>query len=236
MERSFCITVYESSHTKSSDIGTAYHTSNNDGTSYHFGYRVNAIETGDIKQHIESRLKNDVKGEYFVIEPNGFSQLVQYVANSNGFNAVARHQYGTKYSKNFGTNDIPRSNSDRQIDHHANILDGKINNLERLPQQQNVVAFDRFTLHEQNNKYLQQQNSVYRQSSPKSITNQSLIRLLENSTKKFTVSTDIPTTQNVVRKQYEVIDPEVDIDIRRSIPKPFLNLAKLKQPRRDNNK
>lgn len=231
MEQSFCVTVYETNHRKSSDDGT-YRPSehNNDDTLYRFGYKVNAIETGDIKQHVETRSKDDVKGEYFVIEPNGVSRLVQYIANANGFNAVVRHQFGTKYSKNSSTNNFTRSDPYHQ-EHHTNLFDTKINNPEHLPQ-------DRF-LPMQSNKYLRQQNSKYRQSSPKSITNQSSIRLLESSMDelaKMPQTTDIPTKQIIGRRrQYEVNDPEVDIDIRRSIQKPFLNLAKLKQPRNENN-
>lgn len=197
---------------------------------------MNATETGDIKQHVETRLKNEVKGAYFLEEPNGASRYVQYVANSNGFNAVVRHQFGVKYSKNFNPMNFTRSNTNRQ-ELHTNILnDSKINKPKHLTQQQ-IVAFERLLLKYRNQSV--QQSGKYRQSSPKSITNQTSIRLAEQFSKQpanvsqsqsaYTASVPVDGR----RQQYEVIDPEVDIDIRRSIQKPFLNLDKLKQPRKE---
>lgn len=212
----------------------------NDEAFYQFGYKVNAIETGDIKQHTETRVNDEVKGAYFLIEPNGVSRLVQYIANSRGFNAVVRHQYGTRNSKNLNTNNSTQSDPFRFQGFHTNIVnESKVNIEEKLPQRQ-TVAFDSF-LQEHDDKY-GQQNVAYRQSSPKSISNQSSIRLPSNFSEKFgnlsESAAQIPLKPSVVgeRRQYEVIDPEVDIDIRRSISKPFLNLEKLKQPRKEDNK
>lgn len=48
-----------------------------------------------------------------------------------------------------------------------------------------------------------------------------------------TKTTGIPSNQAIgIGRQYEVIDPESDIDIQRSISKPFPDLDKLKQSRR----
>lgn len=223
-----CITVYKSNGagTKAFDDGTYRASENNNNEAfYQFGYKVNAIETGDIKQHIETRRNNDVRGEYFLEEPNGVSRHVQYVADSDGFKAVVRHRFGVEYSKNSNPNSFTRSDSNQQGLHTHVLNHNRIDSVKRLPQEQ-IASFDRF-LEEQQNKYM----------SPKSITNQnSLPTLVDNSgggqsTNKSN-STETPSVQVVGRRrQYEVIDPEVDIDIRRSIQKPFLNLAKLKRPR-----
>lgn len=242
LEMCFCPTVYDLNRTKSELFDDGKYKpaeqTNNDEAFYQFGYKVNAIETGDIKQHIERRVKNEVKGAYFLVEPNGVGRLVEYIANENGFNAVVRHQYGDKYSKNFDTNNSTQSDPFRQR-LYTNILnETKVNNDEKLSQRQNAL-FDRF-LPEQGDKYQRQQNVTYRQSFPKSITNQSSIRMPENSKENLenlSNSVNQTTTEPTIgrSRQYEVIDPEVEIDIRRSIPKLFLNLEKLKQPRKQNN-
>lgn len=145
-----CIPVYESNGAalKSTFDDGKYRPDQykNDDTFYRFGYKVNAIETGDTKQHIETRLKNDVKGAYFVTEPNGATRFIQYIANGNGFNAFVRHQFGVKYARN-GNN---QSNQNR----------GEAT--------QNS-AIDRFVTPENQNS---KQN--FRQSLPKPITNRSL--------------------------------------------------------------
>lgn len=243
-----CLTVYNLNQSQSEifDDGTyqpAEH-KHDDDAFYQFGYKVNAIETGDIKQHVEKRVNNEVKGAYFLIEPNGVGRLVEYIANENGFNAVVRHQYGAKYSKNFEANNKPQNDPFRQAFDTRILNESKTNNEENLPQRQKV-AFDSFRK-EQNDEHKRQPYVTYRQSSPKSITNQSSIfSLLKNSTEKFEMlsnsavaqtPTTTPTSKRPAigrRRQYEVFDPEVDIDIRRSVPKLFLNLDKLKQSRKE---
>lgn len=239
----FCITLYDLNGigSKSFDDGTdrPIQHNNNDEASYRFGFKVNAFKTGDIKEHIESRQRDEVKGAYFLVEPNGYGvRYVQYVANDNGFNAVVRQQYGTNYSKNFknfGANEAIQRNSSRQELHTNDLNESKVKKDEKLSQKQET-AFNRFQ-HKPIEKYTQQ-NIEYRQSSPKSITNQSSILLVKNfrviSPKMLnTKTTGIPSNQAIgIGRQYEVIDPEVDIDMRRSISKPFLNLNKLKRARR----
>lgn len=211
---------------------------NNDETSsYQFGYEVNAIETGDVKQHIETRRKNEVKGAFFLIEPNGVSRFVQYIANSNGFNAVARHQFGTRYSKDFDTENATQSDPSPQTLHNTNALkQSKKNNIdEQLPQRQHV-AFIRFQ-RKPDDKYSQQNGN--RQSSSKSIvTNQNRFMNSIAKSPNRSNSTGIPAIKQEIdwrRQQYEVNDPEVDIDVRRSVPMLFLNLEKLKKTRNQEN-
>lgn len=54
---------------------------------YKFAYSVNNPVTGDVKRHSETRDENEVKGSYFLIEPDGGQRLVEYTAGLNGFNA-----------------------------------------------------------------------------------------------------------------------------------------------------
>lgn len=238
-----CVTVYESKGNNSESTAPnddgKYRPSeyNDENALYRFGYKVNAVETGDMKQHIETRLKNEVKGAYFVTEPNGASRFIQYVANAKGFNAVVRHQFGVKYARKLnGNNSTPNAFIPEQT-LHKTILDkvSEAQNSTNLPKTQSM-AFDRFLQRQRN----PQQSVKFRQSSPQPITNRSSLRFHENSTENSIPTlqpdskSDVPTKKATGRqRQYEVIDPEVDIDIRRSIPKPFLNLAKLMQPRKE---
>ena len=251
-----CVTVndWNGTGSKSVDDDGTYRPNehNNDGENYRFGYKVNAIETGDIKQHTESRVNNDVNGAYFVYEPNGVSRMVQYIATSDGFKAFVRHRFGVKYSKNSDTNKSIQSDPSRQALHTSILNKIETNDEQNLSQRpQKVVAFDRFLPEPEpnnndNNNKNPQQIGTFRKSSPKPITNQSSIRLSEASSGEETASilpesVAIPASSNLPpvigrRRQYEVIDPNVDIDIRRHISKPYLNLDKLKQPRIENNK
>lgn len=206
---------------------------NNHNALYRFGYKVNAPETGDVKEHIESRENNNVNGAYIVNEPNGASRTVRYIANANGFNAIVHHHFGVKYSEINGASDFTSNGVDQQkshIDSIEKVLSAQNN--KSLSEVQNVT-FNRFLADPQNSSKLVK----IRQSSPKPITNQSSFRAFNNVEQRFvgvqfqpTNNLNLPTNDDFVRQQqYEVIDPEVDIDIRRSISKPFLNLAKLKQ-------
>lgn len=273
MEMYLCITVYEpkrinSNSQASFDDGTYRPKEyNNDDALYRYGYKVNSIVTGDVKQHSETRLKNEVKGTYSLIEPNGVTRLVQYIANANGFNAIVRYRFGEQYAQN-----LSKTNFNAQQVSPTNIFgeNRRNNNSDGVTSKHNMV-FDRF----QQEKRKSQQITKFRQSFPKSISNQISIRAFDESSKNLQVlpnttmpipssssstssslssliptpsltspspsssslwATLPPSSPNRIRgrlRQYEVIDPEVDIDIRRSIPKPFLNLTKLKQPRKN---
>lgn len=103
IEASFCIILYNLDGIGSKSLDDVadrpIQHNNNDEASYRFGYKVNAFETGDMKEHIESRQRDEVKGAYFLVEPNGYEvRYVQYVANANGFNAVVWQQYDTNHS------------------------------------------------------------------------------------------------------------------------------------------
>ncbi|KAK9744719.1 Insect cuticle protein [Popillia japonica] len=56
---------------------------------YRFNYGVKDNHTGDIKEQIEERDGDVVKGEYSLVEPDGSVRNVKYEADDhNGFNAV----------------------------------------------------------------------------------------------------------------------------------------------------
>ncbi|XP_031626137.1 uncharacterized protein LOC116342598 [Contarinia nasturtii] len=209
LERCVCLTVYDLNYASSNPFGdsTTYQQNEqkNDAALYRFGYKVNAIETGDMKQHIETRLKNEVKGSIYVIEPNGVSRYVQYVANSNGFNAIVRQQFGSKYSKNFSSKNAIQT-----------VINNKIQ-----PYLQSKAEFDGFPRveFEQSGKYPHHQSDFTEMSANR-------LDSIETSTKQAITS----------RQQYQVNDPEVDIDIRRSVPMIFLDLQKLKKSRKQETK
>lgn len=248
-----CVTVYDLNGTgsKSVDDDGTYRPSEHNRAFYRFGYKVNAIETGDIKQHTESRVNNDVNGAYAVYEPNGVSRMVQYIADSDGFKAFVRHRFGDKYSKNSDLNKSIQSEPSRQALHISIPSESATNDEQNLSQRpQKVAAFDRFSPEPEPNSNANNKDSrqigTFRQSSPKPIANQSSFRLSETSSGEEAASilpesVATPASSNVPpvigrTRQYEVIDPNVDIDIRRHISKPYLNLDKLKQRRIENNK
>lgn len=238
-----CITVYDpsgvsSKSSKSFDDGK-YRPSeyNNDEAIYRFGYKVNAIETGDIKQHVETRVRNETRGAYFLIEPNGAGRFVQYIANSKGFNAVVRHQYGSKFARNLSRNHSMASTQTQQTSFNPNNFSEILNGNNTMMNQQQNITFNGF----QDDRQIRinsKQNQKVRQSSPKPIINQNSAQdILRNSNENVQIMVNLPAAQpnRIIGRirQYEVIDPEVEIDIRRSVPKPFLNLDKLKQPRKE---
>ncbi|XP_058455419.1 cuticle protein-like [Malaya genurostris] len=58
---------------------------------YHFSYSVHDDHTGDIKSQSEERHGDDVKGQYTLIDADGYQRTVDYTADEhNGFNAVVR--------------------------------------------------------------------------------------------------------------------------------------------------
>ncbi|XP_058057454.1 larval cuticle protein A2B-like [Anopheles bellator] len=60
---------------------------------YHFSYSVHDEHTGDIKSQQEERHGDDVKGQYTLIDADGYRRVVDYTADEhNGFNAVVRRE------------------------------------------------------------------------------------------------------------------------------------------------
>ncbi|XP_075170537.1 larval cuticle protein A2B-like [Haematobia irritans] len=58
---------------------------------YKYGYDVQDSLSGDNKGHVEERDGDIVRGEYSLIDSDGFKRTVTYVADPiNGFNAVVR--------------------------------------------------------------------------------------------------------------------------------------------------
>ncbi|XP_068620883.1 larval cuticle protein A2B-like [Battus philenor] len=56
-----------------------------------FAYDVADPNTGDYKGHSETRSGGTVKGQYWLIEPDGSKRIVDYTADDvNGFRAVVR--------------------------------------------------------------------------------------------------------------------------------------------------
>ncbi|XP_070499675.1 cuticle protein 7-like [Chironomus tepperi] len=58
---------------------------------YEFNYEVNEPSTGDIKQQFEKAIDGAVKGQYWLIEPDGSKRVVDYTADDkNGFQATVK--------------------------------------------------------------------------------------------------------------------------------------------------
>ncbi|XP_052561904.1 cuticle protein-like [Culex pipiens pallens] len=58
-----------------------------------FLYSVHDDHTGDIKSQQEERHGDDVKGQYTLIDADGYRRVVDYTADEhNGFNAVVRRE------------------------------------------------------------------------------------------------------------------------------------------------
>lgn len=56
-----------------------------------FSYDVADPYTGDFKNQAETRIGNNVRGQYSLLEADGTKRTVDYAADSlNGFNAVVR--------------------------------------------------------------------------------------------------------------------------------------------------
>ncbi|CAG9784097.1 unnamed protein product [Diatraea saccharalis] len=55
-----------------------------------FAYDVADPFTGDFKSQAETRIGNDVRGQYSLVEPDGFRRTVDYAAGAEGFNAIVR--------------------------------------------------------------------------------------------------------------------------------------------------
>jgi hypothetical protein len=58
--------------------------------SYSFSYEVSDQVTKDVKSHKESRQGDVVQGEYSVLEPDGYTRVVTYTADADGFKAIVR--------------------------------------------------------------------------------------------------------------------------------------------------
>ncbi|XP_055848244.1 larval cuticle protein A2B-like [Episyrphus balteatus] len=60
---------------------------------YQFSYGVNDAHTGDVKNQIETRDGDVVKGEYSLIDADGYKRTVHYSADDvHGFNAVVQRE------------------------------------------------------------------------------------------------------------------------------------------------
>ena len=60
---------------------------------YQYGYNVQDNLSGDAKGHVEERDGDIVRGEYSLIDADGFKRTVTYTADPvNGFNAVVRRE------------------------------------------------------------------------------------------------------------------------------------------------
>ncbi|KAL7044558.1 hypothetical protein ACKWTF_001964 [Chironomus riparius] len=58
---------------------------------YEFSYEVNEPKTGDIKQQFEKAVDGVIKGQYWLIEPDGSKRIVDYTADDkNGFQATVK--------------------------------------------------------------------------------------------------------------------------------------------------
>ena len=58
---------------------------------YEFKYEVNEPKTGDIKQQFEKAVDGVIKGQYWLIEPDGSKRVVDYTADDkNGFQATVK--------------------------------------------------------------------------------------------------------------------------------------------------
>ncbi|RVE48697.1 hypothetical protein evm_006663 [Chilo suppressalis] len=55
-----------------------------------FAYGVADPFTGDFKSQTETRLGEDVRGQYSLLDTDGFRRTVDYSAGAEGFNAVVR--------------------------------------------------------------------------------------------------------------------------------------------------
>ncbi|XP_047986096.1 sarcoplasmic reticulum histidine-rich calcium-binding protein-like [Leguminivora glycinivorella] len=65
---------------------------NDDATSYEYSYVVYDEDTGDQKAQKESSDGSVVRGQYSLIQPDGYAREVQYTADdSRGFNAVVKN-------------------------------------------------------------------------------------------------------------------------------------------------
>ena len=60
---------------------------------YNFNYEVQDAETGDYKAQTETRDGDNVQGQYWLYDADGYRRIVDYTADAvNGFNAVVRRE------------------------------------------------------------------------------------------------------------------------------------------------
>ncbi|KAF2879435.1 hypothetical protein ILUMI_26735 [Ignelater luminosus] len=57
---------------------------------YHFQYAVSDPHTGDHKQQWEVKEKGVVRGMYSLLEPDGTTRVVEYIADDHGFRATVK--------------------------------------------------------------------------------------------------------------------------------------------------
>ncbi|XP_046960904.1 GATA zinc finger domain-containing protein 14-like [Vanessa cardui] len=104
--------------------------------SYEFSYKVNDPETKDIKGQHEKRHGDEVKGLYWLIEPNGHKRTVNYQADDNhGFNAQVDYtakQHSTEYkSKNSDENNEVEEKSKKIHEYNGPNEENKSNDKEQ---------------------------------------------------------------------------------------------------------
>lgn len=88
---------------------------------------MNNQATGDVKRHSETRQGNQVRGSYFMVEPDGGQRLVEYTADEHGFRPHVQRRYERQVAapfKNYHVNfnDAKRFYPAERQGLHTNIL------------------------------------------------------------------------------------------------------------------
>lgn len=77
----------------STDEAQTEETEKDEPANYDFKYEVNDEKTGDIKSHSESSSNGVVKGQYSLIDSDGFKRIVEYTADDvHGFQATVMRE------------------------------------------------------------------------------------------------------------------------------------------------
>lgn len=191
------------------------HEYGNTGAYYEYGYNVNAIETGDMKRHTEIRSNDQVRGAYLIVEPNGVSRFVQYLANCDGFKAIVRQKYRPTYLVQ--ENYTPTIRARQGL--HTSILSRKSDESDnaRLSTPQKV-AFEKLLKQAQLIKGSPTSIVIPNRSSQKSQRWHYLQTPNFKQNKLEATEFRILKVAEPDRQQYAVVEPiEVDFDVRRSI-------------------
>lgn len=120
---------------------------------YHFAYSVNNRATGDVKRHSETRNGNQVRGSYYVLEPDGGHRLVEYTADERGFRPHVQRRYERQVPapyKNYHVNpyNAQRFHPTVRQGLHTSVLPHQNTNPVRLSAEQQR-EFDNFLLRSQ---------------------------------------------------------------------------------------
>ncbi|RZB39200.1 uncharacterized protein BDFB_003130 [Asbolus verrucosus] len=109
---------------------------------YHFNYAVSDPHTGDHKSQWEVRENGVVRGGYSLLEPDGTTRIVEYIADEGGFRAVVKKIGTALYPEHVETlrpiieQAIPETahyrTYDGQISNYANTLDNPLPHVEPL--------------------------------------------------------------------------------------------------------